>query len=146
MKNAFFWSDILHTFSPISGHSAAATAPAMPNNNPFHSEINSQQHSLAGGSMVQSIRQGIANVTSIMPHGAPVPNLRKDLRRLGLEYTVADMSLSALYLHELHQRSTSSQNSPINHGNSKNGGNGNVQNYGLNDVSEEECVPLVEQA
>ena len=116
----------------------------MPNNNPFHSEIDSQQHSLAGGSMVQSIRQGIANVTSIMPHGAPVPNLRKDLRRLGLEYTVADMSLSALYLHELHQRSTSSQNSPINHGNSKNGGN--VQNYGLNDVSEEECVPLVEQA
>jgi len=136
----------INLFGAAHSHSAAATAPAMPNNNPFHSEINSQQHSLAGGSMVQSIRQGIANVTSIMPHGAPVPNLRKDLRRLGLEYTVADMSLSALYLHELHQRSTSSQNSPINHGNSKNGGNGNVQNYGLNDVSEEECVPLVEQA
>ena len=135
-------------FPPVSGHSAAVTAPAMPNNNPFHSEINSQQHSLAGGSMVQSIRQGIANVTSIMPHGAPVPNLRKDLRRLGLEYTVADMSLSALYLHELHQRS-SSQNSPSNHGNSKTGINAvpvAVQNYGLNDVSEEECVPLVEQA
>ena len=146
MKNAFFGVTYYKHFPPVSGHSAAATAPAMPNNNPFHSEINSQQHSLAGGSMVQSIRQGIANVTSIMPHGAPVPNLRKDLRRLGLEYTVADMSLSALYLHELHQRSTSSQNSPINHGNSKNGGNGNVQNYGLNDVSEEECVPLVEQA
>ena len=146
MKNAFFGVIYYKHFPPVSGHSAAATAPAMPNNNPFHSEINSQQHSLAGGSMVQSIRQGIANVTSIMPHGAPVPNLRKDLRRLGLEYTVADMSLSALYLHELHQRSTSSQNSPINHGNSKNGGNGNVQNYGLNDVSEEECVPLVEQA
>ena len=83
-----------------------------------------------------------------MPH-APVPNLRKDLRRLGLEYTVADMSLSALYLHELHNQRSSSQNtSPShNHGNnSKNGGNVPVQNYGLNDVSEEECVPLVEQA
>ncbi len=36
---------------------------------------------------------------------APPPNLRQDLRRLGLEYAAADMSLSALYLHELHQRS-----------------------------------------
>lgn len=36
---------------------------------------------------------------------APPPNLRQDLNRLGLEYTAADMSLSALYLHELHQRS-----------------------------------------
>ena len=34
---------------------------------------------------------------------APPPNLRKDLRRLGLEYSEADMSLSALYLHEVHQ-------------------------------------------
>ena len=35
----------------------------------------------------------------------PPPNLKQDLRRLGLEYTAADMSLSALYLHELHHRS-----------------------------------------
>ncbi|XP_059092181.1 autophagy-related protein 9A-like [Tigriopus californicus] len=34
----------------------------------------------------------------------PTPNLGKDLRRLGLEYIEADMSFSALYLHELHHR------------------------------------------
>jgi hypothetical protein len=31
----------------------------------------------------------------------------QDLRRLGLEYTATDMSVSALYLHELHHRMTS---------------------------------------
>ena len=86
---------------------------------------------------------GIANV-SMMP---PPPNLKRDLHRLGLEYTVADMSLSALYLHELHHRSsqtgieprtsgigTSSQATPVS-----------TLDYRLNDlkdVSEEECIPL----
>ena len=37
----------------------------------------------------------------------PPPNLRQDLRRLGLEYTATDMSLSVLYMHELHHRMTS---------------------------------------
>ena len=107
--------------------------------NPFQSQIS---HYSTSGSMVQSIRQGIANATSFMP---PPPNLKKDLRRLGLEYTVADMSLSALYLHELHHRS--SQNGP--------GGQGHLNNstaavpvpvvdYQLNDVSEEESIPLVQ--
>lgn len=41
---------------------------------------------------------------------SPPPNLRGDLRRLqGLEYTEADMSLSALYMHEkFHRMSTTS--------------------------------------
>ena len=44
---------------------------------------------------------------------APPPNLRGDLRRLqGLEYTEADMSLSALYMHEkFHRMNTSSSSS-----------------------------------
>lgn len=40
-------------------------------------------------------------------HLLPPPNLRQDLRRLGLEYTTTDMSVSALYLHEMHHRMTS---------------------------------------
>jgi autophagy-related protein 9 len=36
----------------------------------------------------------------------PPPNLRHDLRRLGLEFSEADMSLSALYLHEVHHHRT----------------------------------------
>ena len=41
--------------------------------------------------------------------GCNVPNLKQDLRRLGLDHhttsaAAADMSLSALYLHELHHR------------------------------------------
>jgi autophagy-related protein 9 len=62
-----------------------------------------------GGSMMQSIREGLGTATTelsmMMP---PPPNLRQDLRRLGLEYTGADMSLSALFLHEMHQRSSAS--------------------------------------
>ena len=79
------------------------------------------------GSLLQSIHQGVAtgrssilamsqkwpsNGSIMTATGntsqwlAPPPNLRQDLRRLGLEYTAADMSLSALYMHELHHRST----------------------------------------
>ena len=83
------------------------------------------------GSLLQSVHQGLAtgrssilaisqkwpqspsaNGESIMTATTsssqwlqPPPNLKQDLRRLGLEYTAADMSLSALYLHELHHRS-----------------------------------------
>ncbi len=42
--------------------------------------------------------------SSAMLAPPPAPNLGQDLRRLGLEMTAADMSLSALYLHELHHR------------------------------------------
>jgi hypothetical protein len=48
-----------------------------------------------------SIMAGTGNTSQWL---APPPNLRQDLRRLGLEYTAADMSLSALYMHELHHR------------------------------------------
>ena len=103
--------------------------------NPFQSQI-SHHNSIISGSMVQSIRQGIANATNTSFMPPPVPNLKKDLRRLGLEYTVADMSLSALYLHELHHRS-SQNNCP--------GGQVPVElDYQLNDVSEEEFIPLVQ--
>uniref|UniRef100_A0A0K2TJ06 Autophagy-related protein 9 n=1 Tax=Lepeophtheirus salmonis TaxID=72036 RepID=A0A0K2TJ06_LEPSM len=47
---------------------------------------------------------------------APPPNLRQDLRRLGLEYTAADMSFSALYLHEMHYRTITRQNTVISGG------------------------------
>ena len=84
-------------------------------------KLNNQQ-----GSLLQSVHQGLAtgrssilamsqkwpSSGSIMTATgntsqwlAPPPNLKQDLRRLGLEYTAADMSLSALYLHELHHRS-----------------------------------------
>ncbi len=57
----------------------------------------------AGG--IGGVGGGIAGSSRMFGTLAPPPNLRQDLRRLGLEYTAADMSLSALYLHELHQRS-----------------------------------------
>ena len=45
---------------------------------------------------------------SLQNGGCNVPNLKQDLRRLGLDHhttsAAADMSLSALYLHELHHR------------------------------------------
>ena len=52
---------------------------------------------------------------------APPPNLKQDLRRLGLEYTAADMSLSALYLHELHHRSVAGPMGDKNHTSSRRG-------------------------
>ncbi len=66
-------------------------------------------HMVAGG----GVGANSSFFSSRMMLGAapPAPNLRQDLRRLGLEYTAADMSLSALYLHELHQRSVHSSSS-----------------------------------
>ena len=73
-------------------------------------------------SMLQSVHQALGTgrssilAGSHLPQGsslvgasmlAPPPNLKQDLRRLGLEYTAADMSLSALYLHEVHHRTSS---------------------------------------
>ena len=66
---------------------------------------------------------------------APPPNLRQDLRRLGLEYTAADMSLSALYLHELHHRATAATSSDKSHMSSRRGypaPGGNVATPGNN--------------
>ncbi len=118
-------------------------------------------HSRQQNSMLQSIQQGMATgrssvMTSIMP---PPPNLRQDLRRLGLEYTSADMSLSALYMHEMYQRSLlqSQQHHHVGGGggarSGRLGGAGpgafvttaTAANYrrSLNDL-EEESVPLVD--
>ena len=52
-----------------------------------------------------SVNGSIMTATSSSQWLQPPPNLKQDLRRLGLEYTAADMSLSALYLHEMHHRS-----------------------------------------
>ena len=131
LKYTFFHVSGVHAAPQVNVFGASAAAAVS---NPFQSQISHNNHSINSGSMVQSIRQGIANATnsSFMPP-PPVPNLKKDLRRLGLEYTVADMSLSALYLHELHHRS--SQNGP---------GPTVELDYQLNDVSEEESIPLVQ--
>jgi len=89
-------------------------------------ENQDEKHHNQQGSLLQSVHQGLAtgrssilamsqkwpsNGSIMTATGntsqwlAPPPNLKQDLRRLGLEYTAADMSLSALYLHELHHRS-----------------------------------------
>ena len=90
--------------------------------------------------MIRSIRLSSAaeenRSTSIMP---PPPNLKQDLRRLGLEYTGADMSLSALFLHELHHRSSGHNH----HGGHRRGGQ-QKNEESLNDLTEEECMPLVD--
>merc|ERR1711974_164648 len=98
--------------------------------------------SLRSSSMIRSIRLSSAaeenRSTSIMP---PPPNLKQDLRRLGLEYTGADMSLSALFLHELHHRSSSHnyhRRQPNNMAASAATGDS------LNDLTEEEYMPLVD--
>jgi hypothetical protein len=100
-------------------------------------KYNSQQ-----GSLLQSVHQGLAtgrssilamsqkwpsNGSIMTTTGntsqwlAPPPNLKQDLRRLGLEYTAADMSLSALYLHELHHRSVAGGMSDKNQTSSRRG-------------------------
>ena len=64
---------------------------------------------VAFGSSRQSpahIADGGASQFGASMFGAPPPNLKQDIRRLGLEHTAAaaDMSLSALYLHKMHHR------------------------------------------
>ena len=108
------------------------------------------------GSLLQSIHQGVAtgrssilamsqkwpsNGSIMTATGntsqwlAPPPNLRQDLRRLGLEYTAADMSLSALYMHELHHRSTLNSHTSSRRGYPPPGGNvaipGNTSIYNI---------------
>jgi len=94
------------------------------------------------GSLLQSVHQGLAtgrssilamsqkwplNGSIMTATGntsqwlAPPPNLRQDLRRLGLEYTAADMSLSALYMHELHHRAAAATSSETSHTSSRRG-------------------------
>ena len=82
---------------------------------------------------------------------APPPNPARDLRRLGLEYTDADMSLSALYLHELHHRG-SNPSAGATSGNRRGGPGGvagatrydfSARTASLNELDEEN-LPLVE--
>ena len=74
----------------------------------------------------------------------PPPNLQRDLKRLGLEYTSADMSLSALFMHELHHKSTSNNK---NYGNFTTNYNNSAitkrHHPPVESISEEECIPLV---
>jgi len=105
-----------------------------------------------GGSMMQSIKiacrgknnSSVVNSGSIIP---PIPPLQQDLRRLGLEYTAADMSLSALFLHEMHQRTANGGGSHQYHTNFQQGSTTNRQDCRafeeLNNVNEEESMPLV---
>ena len=55
-----------------------------------------------------SIMVGAGNTSQWL---APPPNLKQDLRRIGLEYTAADMSFSALYMHEMHHRGIATEKS-----------------------------------
>ena len=101
-----------------------------------------ENHHNQQGSLLQSVHQGLATGRSSIlamsqkwpSNGSimtatgntsqwlsPPPNLKQDLRRLGLEYTAADMSLSALYLHELHHRSVSVAMSDKNPSSSRRG-------------------------
>ena len=116
---------------------------------PLHRRGSSSNTSLnQSSSMVRSIihateERSHSNTAMGMP---PPPNLQRDLKRLGLEYTSADMSLSALFMHELHHKSTTG-------GNNKNYGNfpSNYNNSTITkrhhppveSISEEECIPLV---
>ena len=69
-----------------------------------------------------------------------------DLKRLGLEYTSADMSLSALFMHELHHKSTIGVNNK-NYGNFPSNHNNSTitkrHHPPVESISEEECIPLV---
>ena len=87
--------------------------------------------------MVQDRRNSLAS-GSIIP---PPPNLDQDLRRLGLEYTGADMSLSALFLHELHhQRSVTGRGQLQSNFQSRN------ERRAFDELNEdEESMPLVER-
>jgi len=84
--------------------------------------------------------------------GCNVPNLKQDLRRLGLDHhttsAAADMSLSALYLHELHHRSCQP---PVASGSASNSGLRNrlrtppaQQVASFREEEEEDTQPLVQ--
>lgn len=89
---------------------------------------------LQSSSMLRSImNRNVSTANSIMP---PPPNLRQDLKRLGLEYLNADMSLSALYLHEIRQNKSCHTSANIKHQKI-------TSDNLLNEVAEEECLPLV---
>ena len=111
-----------------------------------------------GGSMMQSIKvacnRGGKNNSSVAISGSiipPIPPLQQDLRRLGLEYTAADMSLSALFLHEMHQRTANvglGGNYQTHHTNFQQSSTTTRQDCRafeeqLNNVNEEESMPLV---
>ncbi len=109
-----------------------------------------------GASMMLSSRMMLGTLAP----PPPPPNLRQDLRRLGLEYAAADMSLSALYLHELHQRSVLVASSRGGGGLRNRGGGYESQSRydfqqhqhhhhlprraSLNELDEEENLPLLE--
>ncbi len=92
------------------------------------------------GSQTSSLMRSILNpsastTTSVMP--LP-PNLQQDLKRLGLEYTSADMSLSALFMHELHQQKSV-------HGHSHARRHPFVHEESITETPEDqECLPLVD--
>lgn len=117
--------------SAIGACSSISDRGDMPSNSLMQSVhqglavANSTKSSILAGSRVAfgSSRQSPAHNASqfgASMFGAPPPNLKQDLRRLGLEHTAAaaDMSLSALYLHEIHHRScqNSSSVSGVNRG------------------------------
>jgi autophagy-related protein 9 len=109
----------------------------------------------SSASMVRSIIQATDDRHSNTVTGIPPPpNLQRDLKRLGLEYTGADMSLSALFMHELHHKSTSSNNKNYGGGGHNLATNTNYTNstiitkrhqnhHPVESISEEECIPLV---
>lgn len=150
-----------------------------PNGGELQGGENSVENSLyqnCTGSMFESVHQGLAATTGtgrssmmISSHFRPnqsqllnsrlvgpaastlmpTPNLGKDLRRLGLEYIEADMSFSALYLHELHHRmagSTSQTTSSAVHNNRRNVAEASRYEFqrgtSLNEL-DEESLPLV---
>ena len=126
---------LLRSPSPIKGSTISRASAREKEDGSVH-----DQHE----SLLQSVHQGIAigrssilATSQIWPSNsslmagtgnasqwlAPPPNLRQDLRRLNLEYTAADMSLSALYLHELHHRGPTIHSSSSRRGFPPPGGN-----------------------
>ena len=103
-------------------------------------------------SMVRSIQERNHSNHAAATGIPPPPNLQRDLKRLGLEYTSADMSLSALFMHELHHKSTNNKSYGLTSGSGNyNNSNTITKRHQLRDthhhpvesISEEECIPLV---
>lgn len=123
-----------------------------------------QVQTCSSNSLIGSVYQGLGRNTSMMTsnfhNNQPAslmssrlvgvstgqqaqPNLRQDLRRFGLEYMEADMSFSALYLHELHHRMN--LNNASRRSNIQNSSRYEFQQrrVSLNELDEEN-LPLVE--